>query len=108
VPFGGIVPLSWAVQIGGAHLPPGRAGNPAKTAQAKRHYRKKCPVFILAIGFIRLGLSAPLRHNERRRGVREMSLPEPGIFTVRPWWFLMRHLIKGKIRCWPHRQHHHT
>lgn len=29
----------------------------------KRHYRKKCPIFILVIGFIVLGLRRTLRHN---------------------------------------------
>lgn len=29
----------------------------------KRHYRKKCPIFILVIGFIVLGLRRTLHHN---------------------------------------------
>jgi len=95
------VPVSWAFQYRGAAPPPGDAGNPTRRDQAKRHYRKKCPVFFLVIGFIVLGHRRPVRHNNDTAppGGSDYRLLPRGSEDVRNWFVRVR--TPGQRRATP-------
>ena len=55
-------PYPGRISAAGANAAPRPAARQLTAHQAKRHYRKKCPIFILVIGIIVIGLRRALRH----------------------------------------------